>query len=394
MATEAISRPSLKELLSYHGLKEADLESICSREVRNGVAMKLVDWKMVGYGFNFPREKLAAIDRENETEDQRKIALLDAWSKIEASRATYLGLARVLHQRDRNDLVEFLCEKVKEAAKTTTGVTVVTLRGLFYCRMYISTYYLLSLSAEKCHSESRMNVSQTIERLENHFDDLHRKIMSELNVKENITAISILRALTMLPTRVRKEYETKIQEMLPILEERDTITKLFLRLSPLFTFIDYRLLEYLIFKFGSETLNEDMKSYVSSVQEFKRETTVGELMDHWPGDEPPDIDYIKLRIKFSDDPKTYTLEKLDHYRWRFFSRVGLSDFIHICILMSLDAGGSFFAEWMVPVVIAQELKQAIREIDEGFCETEHVLVISLDQELLYQSDAVSTLKVN
>ena len=106
------SPPSLEDLLSRHGLTRDELESVCPRDVRHNVAVKLVDWKMVGHCFSFPKEKLAAIDRENDTDDLRKVALLDTWSEREGKGATCLKLANVLHQRERNDLVGFLCDRI------------------------------------------------------------------------------------------------------------------------------------------------------------------------------------------------------------------------------------------------------------------------------------------
>ena len=108
MADESNSPPSLEDLISRHGLTRDDFDRVCPRNVRHNVAVKLVDWKMVGHCFSFPKEKLAAIDRENDTEDLRKVALLDSWSDREGKGATYMKLADVLHQRERNDLVEFL----------------------------------------------------------------------------------------------------------------------------------------------------------------------------------------------------------------------------------------------------------------------------------------------
>ena len=112
MAEAPNSRPSLGNLISRHGLTRDELESVCPSEVRHTVAVQLVDWKMVGHCFSIPKEKLAAIDRQNDTEDLRKVALLDTWNEREGKGATYLKLASVLHQRERNDLVEFLCDRI------------------------------------------------------------------------------------------------------------------------------------------------------------------------------------------------------------------------------------------------------------------------------------------
>ena len=102
--------PSLNDILSQYALKETDLSIKCPREVRNEIAIKLDDWKMIGYSLSFPKEKLTSIDRENETEDLCKVALLDSWSKREGEGASYLKLADALHRRQRRDLVEYLCK--------------------------------------------------------------------------------------------------------------------------------------------------------------------------------------------------------------------------------------------------------------------------------------------
>jgi hypothetical protein len=82
------------------------------------IATKLVDWKTTGRYFGVPAEKLAAIDREHATEDQRRIALLDCWEKRDGRSANCLKLADVLHRRERRDLVELLCAEMKKLSLT------------------------------------------------------------------------------------------------------------------------------------------------------------------------------------------------------------------------------------------------------------------------------------
>ena len=105
--------PALDEILLRHGLKAEDLDKQCPLEVRNEVAVKITDWEMVGHCFNFPLEKIEDIKLDNESLERCKVALLDTWNEREGKEATYLKLANVLHRCKRNDLVEFLCEKVK-----------------------------------------------------------------------------------------------------------------------------------------------------------------------------------------------------------------------------------------------------------------------------------------
>ena len=45
-------------------------------------------------------------------------------------------------------------------------------------------------------------------------------------------------------------------------------------LNPLMSFIDYGLIEYVIKKFGSDVLKQDMRSYCSEIKMFMKETTI------------------------------------------------------------------------------------------------------------------------
>ena len=119
MATSQYAGPCLEDILSHHGLQNKDLERQCPQGIRITIATKLVDWKTTGNFFGVPAEKLAAIDREHETEDQRRIALLDYWDKREGRRASCLKLADVLHRRERADLVDLLCTEMKLSPSST-----------------------------------------------------------------------------------------------------------------------------------------------------------------------------------------------------------------------------------------------------------------------------------
>ena len=85
---------------------------MCPQKVRDRITLKFEDWKMVGRCLKFPPEKLTAIDRENETEEQRRVALLDDWGRREGKGATYSKLAEVLHQRGRS---EMLCDELRKS---------------------------------------------------------------------------------------------------------------------------------------------------------------------------------------------------------------------------------------------------------------------------------------
>ena len=198
----------------------------------------------------------------------------------------------------------------------------------------------------------------------------------------------VLQALTNLPFAFRKEYESTIQSMLPDLEKREVIHNLFYRLNPLFTFTDYELLQHLISRFGSQELKQEMMSYTEKMQLFKKVTTINELVDYWPGLEVPQIDYKKLRAKFADDPKSYTLEKLDWFRNRFYNKLRRSEFVAVSILMLVESTNSFIVVWFIPTMAVQELLMVFCHMDNAFLQTEQILELSLDEQTLYQTSVV------
>ena len=224
-----------------------------------------------------------------------------------------------------------------------------------------------------------------LKKLEMEFNELQDQLVSELNSK-GIAVCTVLQALTKPPFKIRKAYETVIQTMLPELEDRKSIHALFFRLTPLFTFIDYELLEHLISIFGSDDLKKSMKSYTCSIKLFKRETTISDMIDYWPG--PSSVDeedkyFKKLRAKFDGEPKTYTLEKLDNFRRKFFSRMRLSEFVSVFILTSLESACSFYAVWLIPTVIVPDVVAATKLVEDSFYMEEGVAVVSLDGSALF-----------
>ena len=108
----------LDTILQVQGVERRHLDLTVDQDIKLRISEKILDWKMVGRYLNFRREQLKAIDRDHDSEDQRKAALFDAWSERDGSGATCLKLAEVLYRRERRDLVELLCELVKIQRKT------------------------------------------------------------------------------------------------------------------------------------------------------------------------------------------------------------------------------------------------------------------------------------
>ena len=222
--------------------------------------------------------------------------------------------------------------------------------------------------------------------LESRFTTLHDQLKSELTDKK-IPVDEILHSLTRLPIDLKFEHDEIIESKLPTAEKARNINQLFFRINPLFTFIDYRLLIYLISQYGSTGLKIDAASYAQDIELFMRRTTVGDLLSHnWVGKKLCSDDFKELWVKIKDDPQTYTLEKLNALRKRHCANIKLSAVLSA--IVNLTPAGSFYAVWSVPTLAVDEVKKAIRQVDAGFYKSERIVMIILDDKLLYLSDTV------
>ena len=240
--------------------------------------------------------------------------------------------------------------------------------GGFNISVYVTTMVLL------------YTVGSTIKRLEKQFSSLQRRLSSELNANGEVSPEILLESLTLLPIALRNEYEKIIFENLSTLEKANSIRKLFHHLNPLSSFIDYHLVEYLVEEFGSEQLQEDMSAYVKLVQVFYDETTVQQLMDHWPGrrDIPPHFE--ELRAVIDEDPGTYTLRRLDNLRKEFCSEIRL--FETVLILKRFGRKNSFVVCWVVPSIFVPQSKSVISSL-RSFYQREHIFSVTVGRQRLY-----------
>ena len=226
-----------------------------------------------------------------------------------------------------------------------------------------------------------------IQEQEKSFNELLHQLKSELTANE-VSVETLLQSLTTLPIYFKREYETAIQKLLPEVEVegKKTIPELFFRLNPLFTFIDYNLPEYLASEFGSEDLNRKMGSYVERIKIFMKRTTVEELMHahYWPGDEVCPEHFSRFYAKISDNPKTYTLEKLNHLRRNLCSVLRLSEVLFN--LVWIGASSSFIAVWLIPYMVVMKLTESFSNVEKVFFEDNHILMIELNENVIYSSN--------
>ena len=231
-----------------------------------------------------------------------------------------------------------------------------------------------------------VDIDVTIEDFECRFRSLHEEIL-HLLIKNGVDTLTVINSLTMLPVKLRKEYEKAIKDLglLSFFSKKESMNKLFFHLNPLFSFLDYGLLEYIIKLYGSDTLKQDMTTYSSDMCIFMKETTIKQLIDHLPGQTeiPPKFSVIEAKI--GEDASKCTLELLNRIRKRYCSEVKLSEIVFH--LVAVVEANSFIVKWIVPSAIAEDIMKPAKSINQGFYQEYKITSLTLDGMWLYMSEA-------
>ena len=216
--------------------------------------------------------------------------------------------------------------------------------------------------------------------LECQFRLLHGRILAELE-DHHVSVSMLLSSLTVMPTRIKQEYQTSIREAFRELRRETTIREAFYHLSPLIDFLSCGLLSYIIGEYGSNTLKLMMKTYNDNLMKFMKMTTVKQLMDVWCGQQKIPPNFSKLRAKLDEDPTTYTLYQLDQLRRRFCGAVKLTEVVSV--LIGLETSNSFIAEWLIPSALVPLLMESAKKLEFGFYLREYILKMTVDDKQIF-----------
>ena len=227
-----------------------------------------------------------------------------------------------------------------------------------------------------------MFIAATIEDFQDRFRNLQKHIVREID-NSKMSTLTVLNALTLLPPKLKKEYEESITENLPTLEKQVQISSLFLRINPLLSFIDYGLLEYIINQFGSPSLKGDMTAYSSDMQMFMKDTTIQQLIDHLPGQQKVPPNFEALRAKIGKDARTCTLAEINRVRTRVCAEAKLSDIVFH--LIALESSNSFILTFLVPSVLVPDVVEFAKKLDESFFQNKSIIHLSVGNRWVYNN---------
>ena len=120
--------------------------------------------------------------------------------------------------------------------------------------------------------------------------------------------------LTSLPGPLFKQHEDKDflkEEKIRIKKAKD-VDEILDILEPYWNYVDYDLLEHIIKLLGTSDLQEEMKEYITELEQFERATTVHDFSLAIQEEVP--ARYGKLAVKLKKDPKRLTLHDVRQFK--------------------------------------------------------------------------------
>ena len=191
------------------------------------------------------------------------------------------------------------------------------------------------------------------------FDSLSASLLEYLS-ENGVKATEVRNHIAALPTALIREAGSILDKDADRLDEKKTLTGLYTFLNQsMWNFLDYHLLEYVIKKFGGDSLKSRMKQYVCKLEAFENHTSIHDLMEFWLGQGRTPVGFSEAALKIDRDPKHCTVAELNALRQKlcvqFWPR--LSDCAKFIMHHSRHWNGCYFVVWVYPSGLTAEFEK-------------------------------------
>ena len=189
-----------------------------------------------------------------------------------------------------------------------------------------------------------------------------------------------------LPIKYKEEHKEFFEQMAKELDGESTINCIWRKLGEYWNFMNYTLLENLIHNIGDHSLKQNMKSYLSSLESFRRNTRLCDFAKHCPVVEsrPSEVDLKEFVLHLKLDWETCTLEQLEELKGHIIRKFLLPSF---ALILKKVSHGSLIVTWLLPAQIASTLVQDLENTDnKGFFKEHKIECMTIDgKEYKYSS---------
>ena len=227
-------------------------------------------------------------------------------------------------------------------------------------------------------------ISQQTQDLEDEFNDI--SIRTYDKIEKDYTVNRFKARLMTLPIKYKEEHKEFFEQMAKELDGESTINCIWRKLSEYWNFMNYTLLENLIRNIGDHSLKQNMKSYLSSLESFRRNTRLCDFAEHCPVVEsrPSEADLKEFVLHLKLDWETCTLEQLEELKGHIIRKFLLPSF---ALILKKVSHGSLIVTWLLPAQIASTLVQDLENTDnKGFFKEHKIECMTIDgKEYKYSS---------
>ena len=219
---------------------------------------------------------------------------------------------------------------------------------------------------------------ETIVKCEKDFTQLRMRVYKRIRDEEVDVFVAALFA-----TNVNGQ-EHYVPFLTEITEAKKTVLEIWVKLSPYLNFLNYEILQHILFNFSDDSVQRDMDEYASMMEDFFQETRLCDFLECWPvrGKAPPAEELSNFVVKHKKDWDTCTLHDLDILEKSLARKLFLPTF---AVLLRDASPGCVSVTFSVPASLVPQLESAVRETQlRVFVEME-IESITVDGVVCYEA---------
>ena len=231
----------------------------------------------------------------------------------------------------------------------------------------------------------------TIGYLQNEYEQLVMMTQEAVEAKSP-TLKEFRTSITLqLPEPTRSELETSLMKKLQFIYDAKSIDTIFgiLNLS-IWSYLNFGLLQHLVEVYGDDKLQQRMLNYTTSVESFRKATTLKVFWKASPATRkcpkiPTELRESLTQISFKHgnlDPTTTTLNDIERYRQDLAQEYSFPDFT---IILAHIEKGCIVTIWLVPPSLATKLADELKRGNVSFLEQHNILELKMQESTVYRS---------
>ena len=169
-----------------------------------------------------------------------------------------------------------------------------------------------------------------------------------------------------------------------ITKGKDSDLDIWSELNPYLNFLNYEILQHILFNFSDDSVQKDMDEYASMMEDFFQETRLCDFLECWPikGETPPAEELSNFVVKHKKDWNTCTLHDLDILEKSLARKLFLPTF---AVILRDASPGCVTVTFSVPASLVPQLQSAVTETQlTKFVEME-IESITVDGVVCYEA---------